>query len=61
MAVVIDVSEYEAMQEKIELLEEVQKVEAQLSVGSGISNSDARTQILKSIKIKSNLVTFSIR
>ncbi|GEM_PF-2261218 len=61
MAVVIDVSEYEAMQEKIELLEEVQKVEAQLSAGSGISNSDARTQILKSIKIKSNLVTFSIR
>ena len=50
VAVVMDVSEYEAMQEKIELLEEVQKAEAQLFAGLGISNSDARTQILKSIK-----------
>ena len=50
VAVVVDVSEYEALQEKIELLEEVQKAEAQLSAGLGISNSEARTQILKSIK-----------
>jgi len=38
------------MQEKIELLEEVQKAEAQLSAGLGISNSDARAKILQSIK-----------
>jgi len=50
VAVVIDVSEYEAMQEKIELLEEVQKAKAQLSAGLGISNSDARSKILNSIK-----------
>ncbi|ORU93433.1 MAG: prevent-host-death family protein [Cycloclasticus sp. symbiont of Poecilosclerida sp. N] len=50
VAVVIDVSEYETMQEKIELLEEVQKAEAQLSAGLGISNSDARSKILKRIK-----------
>jgi len=50
VAVVIDVSEYEAMQEKIELLEEVQKAEAQLSARLGISNSDARSQILKNLK-----------
>ena len=50
VALVIDVSEYEAMQEKIELLEEVQKAEAQLSAGQGISNSDARSKILESIK-----------
>lgn len=43
MAVVIDVSEYEAMQEKIKLLEEVQKAETQLRTGLGISNSDARS------------------
>ena len=49
VAVVVDVAEYESMQEKIELLEEVQKAEAQLSAGLGISNSDARAQILKSI------------
>jgi len=50
VAVVMDVSEYEAMQEKIELLEEVQQAQVQLSSGLGISNSDAREQALKSIK-----------
>lgn len=46
VAVVIDVAEYEAMQEKIELLEEVQKAELQLASGQGVSNSDARSQVL---------------
>ncbi|WP_068547703.1 type II toxin-antitoxin system Phd/YefM family antitoxin [Thalassotalea crassostreae] len=46
VAVVLDVAEYEAMQEKIELLEEVQKAELQLASGQGISNSDARAQVL---------------
>ena len=50
VAVVLDVSVYEAMQEKIELLEEIQKAEAQLSAGLGISNEDARTRILESIR-----------
>lgn len=50
VAVVLDVAEYESMQEKIELLEEIQKAEDQLSMGLGISNSDARSQVLKSIK-----------
>ena len=51
VAVVIDVAEYEAMQEKIELLEEVQQAQTQLSSGQGISNSMAREQALESIKI----------
>jgi len=50
VAVVVDVAEYESMQEKIELLEEVQKAEAQLNAGLGVSNSDARERILQSIK-----------
>ena len=50
VAVVIDVSEYEAMQEKIELLEEVQNAETQLSAGLEISNEDARTRVLQSIQ-----------
>lgn len=50
VAVVIDVSEYEAMQEKIELLEEIQKAEAQLSAGLGVSNEDARTRVLQNIQ-----------
>ena len=45
VAVVVDIAEYESMQEKIELLEEVQKAEAQLSAGLGVSSSDARKRI----------------
>ncbi len=50
VAVVVDVAEYESMQEKIELLEEVQKAEAQLSAELGVSSSEARKQILQSIQ-----------
>ena len=50
VAVVVDVAEYESMQEKIELLEEVQKAEAQLSTGLGVSSSEARKRILQSIQ-----------
>ena len=46
VAVVLDVAEYEAMQEKIELLEEVQQAEAQIASGQGLSNDDARSKIL---------------
>ena len=46
----MDVSEYEAMQEKIEFFEEIQKSEVQLSAGLGVFNLDARAQILKRIK-----------
>jgi PHD/YefM family antitoxin component YafN of YafNO toxin-antitoxin module len=45
VAVILDVAEYESMQEKIELLEEIQTAESQLSLGLGISNSDARAQL----------------
>lgn len=50
VAVVLDVAEYEEMQEKIELLEEMHAAEAQLTSGFGVSNDDARTQILGRIK-----------
>ncbi len=50
VAVVVDVTEYESMQEKIELLEEVQKAEAQLSAGLGVSSSEARKRILQNIQ-----------
>ena len=38
------------MQKEVELLEEVQKADAQLSSGKGVSNSAARSKILKSIE-----------
>ncbi|MDP5138803.1 type II toxin-antitoxin system Phd/YefM family antitoxin [Rheinheimera baltica] len=50
VAVVLDVAEYEAMQEKIELLEELRMAEAQLSSGAGVSNNDAKAQVLARIK-----------
>jgi antitoxin YefM len=50
VAVVMGVSEYKAIQEKIELFEEIQKAEVQLSADLGVSNLDARGQILKLIK-----------
>ena len=49
VAVVLDVAEYEAMQEKIELLEELRMAEAQLNAGAGVSNNDARAQVLARI------------
>ncbi|MEM0516107.1 type II toxin-antitoxin system Phd/YefM family antitoxin [Pseudoalteromonas sp. YIC-827] len=50
VAVVLDVAEYEAMQEKIELLEEMRTAEAQLASALGVSNEDARAQVLGRIK-----------
>ncbi|HDY7699563.1 TPA: type II toxin-antitoxin system Phd/YefM family antitoxin [Vibrio vulnificus] len=50
VAVVLDVAEYEAMLEKIELLEEMRTAEAQLASGLGVSNDDARAQVLGRIK-----------
>ncbi|EHD2242996.1 type II toxin-antitoxin system Phd/YefM family antitoxin [Vibrio vulnificus] len=50
VAVVLDVTEYEAMQEKIELLEEMRTAEAQLASGLGVSNEDARAQVLGRLK-----------
>ncbi|ELB2939244.1 type II toxin-antitoxin system Phd/YefM family antitoxin [Vibrio alginolyticus] len=50
VAVVLDVAEYEAMQEKIELLEEMRTAEVQLASGLGVSNDDARAQVLGRIK-----------
>ena len=49
VAVVLDVAEYEAMQEKIALLEEIHTAEAQLAAGLGVSNKDARSQVLERI------------
>ncbi len=50
VAVVLDVAEYEAMQEKIELLEEIRAAETQPAEGSAVSSEDARAQILGRIK-----------
>lgn len=50
VAVLLDVAEYEAMQEKIELLEELRTAEAQLASGAGVTNEDARSFLLARLK-----------
>ncbi len=45
-AVLLDVSEYEAMQEKIELLKNIQVSVGQLENGEGVTHNDAKQLIL---------------
>lgn len=49
VAVLLDVAEYESMQEKIELLEDVQTAMAQLNAGYGIEHDEAKAVILGQI------------
>jgi prevent-host-death family protein len=49
VAVLLDVSEYEAMQERIELLQDVQTSISQLGSGGGIENNDAKALVLKRV------------
>jgi len=49
-AVMLDVTEYEDLLEKVELLTDIQIAETQLQKGEGISHVDAKQQILERIK-----------
>lgn len=49
-AVLLDVGEYEDMQEKLELLKDIQISVNQIEDGEGLSHDDAREIILKRIK-----------
>jgi prevent-host-death family protein len=46
VAVLVDVQEYERMQERLEVLEEVYKAEEQIGCGAGISHQDAKSRVL---------------
>jgi prevent-host-death family protein len=47
VAVLMDVQAFEAMQERLEVLEDIYKAEAQLAAGEGIAHEEARAQLLK--------------
>ena len=47
VGVLLDVGEFEAMQEKIELLEDIQTSLAQLQHNEGVNHQDARKEVLK--------------
>ena len=49
VAVVVDVREFEAMRERLELLEDIARAEAQLAAGQGIPHEEAKARILKRI------------
>ena len=50
VGVLLDVGEFEAMQEKIELLEDIQTSISQLDAGNGFSHKDARKEILQRLE-----------
>ena len=48
-AVLLDVNEYELMQEKIELLQDIQLSMSQINNGDGISHLSAKEMVLKKL------------
>ncbi len=46
VAVLVDVHEYEKMQERLEVLEDVYKAEEQIASGDGIAHEDAKARVL---------------
>jgi prevent-host-death family protein len=50
VAVLLDANEYEAMQEKLELLQDIQASISQVEGGRGIKHSDAKATVLKRIR-----------
>ena len=50
VAVLLDASEYEAMQEKIELLQDIQTSLGQIEAGQGINHEYAKATVLKRIR-----------
>ena len=50
VAVLLDAGEYEAMQERIELLQDIQASVSQVEAGQGIEHKDAKATVLKRIR-----------
>jgi len=46
VAVLMDASEYDRMQERLEVLEEVYRAEEQIASGHGIAHEDAKARVL---------------
>lgn len=49
VAVLADVGEYEAMQARLEMLEEIYKAESQINEGRGVPHEDAKAIVMKGI------------
>lgn len=51
VGVLLDVGEFEAMQDKIELLEDIQTSISQLEAGSAVSHKNAREEVLQRLEL----------
>ena len=49
VAVLMDVHEFESMQERLEILEDIYRAEEQLAAGGGAPHDEARARVLKGI------------
>ena len=50
VAVLLDAGEYEAMQERIELLQDIQTSISQIESGPGMTHADAKATVVKRIR-----------
>ncbi len=46
VAVLVDINEYERMQARLEILEDIHKAEEQLAAGEGVSHEEAKARLL---------------
>jgi prevent-host-death family protein len=49
VAVLVDVHEYERIQERLEILEELYKAEEQIASGDGIAHENAKNRVLSKL------------
>jgi antitoxin YefM len=49
-AIMMDVTEYEALLEKLELLSDIQVAESQVKQGTGLSHDDAKNKVLGNLR-----------
>src|SRR5699024_5683256 len=49
VAVLMDVHEYEKLQERLEILEEIYKADEQIASGDGIAHEDAKARVLNGL------------
>jgi len=49
VAVLMDVHEFESMQERLEILEDIYRAEEQLAAGRGVPHDEARARVLKEL------------
>jgi prevent-host-death family protein len=50
VAVLLDVREFEAMQERLELLEDIVAAQQQLSAGQGVAHEEAKARVLRQLE-----------